>query len=81
MGVIVIKPEIIEKEVDTSWGWETEKYAQIPITGVDHCQVCSKEFEDVELVFYAPIDNNIICKECTEPHWKVEPRMHLKGVR
>lgn len=30
---------------------------------VDHCQTCGKPFGQIEIVYYVPIDNNLVCRE------------------
>ena len=57
---------------------DQEQFIKIKITHIDYCQSCGRDFDDIELVFYAPLDNNIICKDCTCPHKEVEPRMYMK---
>lgn len=45
---------------------------------VDRCQVCGKSFEQIELVYYVPLDNNLICRECADNlETGVEPRIHF----
>ena len=45
-------------------------------TSISYCQVCNKIFENDEIVYYAPIDNNIICKKCSELHNEIQPRIY-----
>lgn len=59
-------------------GWD--RYAEIKVTTTTYCQSCSKDFEDPEIVFYAPIDNTIICKECIKVHSTKEPRVFIGGA-
>lgn len=59
-------------------GWD--RYAEIKVTTVTYCQACSRDFKDPEIVFYAPIDNNIICRECAKIHSRPEPRVFIGGV-
>lgn len=33
-------------------------------TSVKYCQVCSKDFAGGDIVYYVPIDNNIVCPKC-----------------
>lgn len=54
------------------------RYAEIRITRIDYCQACGRDFEDAEIVFYAIIDNNIICKQCVKAHAAKEPRLYLR---
>lgn len=53
-------------------------YAEVKVTSVNCCQSCGKKFDDIELVFYAPIDNTIICGNCTHPHGEIEARLYIK---
>ena len=45
---------------------------------VTHCQVCGKDFNSPELVYYAPIDNNIVCSVCSEIHRDRQLRIYIK---
>lgn len=54
-----------------------DKYAEVKVTTTSYCQSCAKDFDGPEIVFYAPIDNNIICKECSKIHSKPEPRLFI----
>lgn len=47
-------------------------------THVYYCQVCAKEFKDPELVWYAPIDNNIVCEDCSQIHKDRQMRVYVK---
>ena len=55
------------------------KYARIRITWSNYCDSCNRNFEEMELVFYAPLDNTIICKECAKAHSELKPRLYVKG--
>lgn len=55
------------------------RYAKIRITGSHYCDSCNRNFEEMELVFYAPLDNTIICKECAKVHSELKPRLYVKG--
>jgi len=35
---------------------------------VSYCQVCARDFKSPELVYFAPIDNTIVCEECSKVH-------------
>lgn len=71
---------IVEKEYEFFWGSGTRKYAEISITNIAQCGACGKNFDSIELVFYTPTDNSVICKSCTESHGSVEPRLYVEGV-
>ena len=62
----------------TQEGWD--KYATIKVTGIDYCQSCGKKYEELELVYFAPLDNNIVCKECSKAHNTIEPRLFVKDL-
>lgn len=55
----------------------SERYAEVKITYSPYCQVCLTDFDDMEIVFYAVIDNNIVCRKCAKVHALVEPRLYL----
>ena len=61
--------KIIEKGFD--------KYAEIKITSQVYCQSCGIGFNTIELVFFAPLDNNIICKHCAVEHTELQPRLFV----
>lgn len=37
-------------------------------TSINYCQSCGKDFNKGDLVYYAIIDNNIVCSKCSEVH-------------
>lgn len=46
---------------------------------VNHCQVCGKPFGQIEVVFFVPLDNNLVCKDCAEESGApVEPRIYFE---
>lgn len=47
-------------------------------TYVPYCQVCARDFKPLELVWYAPIDNNVVCEECSRIHKDREPRLYAQ---
>lgn len=61
--------KIIEKGFD--------RYAEIKVTSVCQCQACGINFTDTEVVFYAVLDNSIVCRECASAHKEVRPRLFL----
>lgn len=69
---------IVTKEVKKSWGYDVELFAEIKITSIKKCDSCNKEFRGPEIVYFAPIDNTIICSACTIRHQTIEPRIFLK---
>lgn len=50
-------------------------YKLIQTTYIDYCQACGRDFHDGEIVYYAPIDNNIVCSKCAEEHRNKEIRI------
>lgn len=48
---------------------------------VRHCQVCGKPFGQIELVYFVPIDNNLVCRQCADDAGEtgagVEPRIYF----
>lgn len=49
-------------------------------TSISYCQVCGKEFNNNEVVYYIPIDNNIVCDHCAEEsNSEAQPRIHEKN--
>ncbi|MGO1372575.1 MAG: hypothetical protein ACTHVE_12090 [Senegalia sp. (in: firmicutes)] len=54
------------------------EYISVKKTRRSYCQSCGKDFKDKEFVFYAPIDNNIVCVKCSEVHKDREPRIYDK---
>lgn len=47
-------------------------------THISYCQICGKDFEPNEKVYYAPTDNNVICDKCSKLHKNREPRVYIK---
>lgn len=50
-------------------------YEVIKTTGISYCQSCGVDFEPQEVVYYAPIDNNIVCQKCSRVHEDREIRI------
>lgn len=50
----------------------------VKTTYITYCQVCSKDFKDGEIAYFAPVDNNIICKECSMIHKSKQERKVVK---
>lgn len=46
---------------------------------VSYCQSCGRDFASPELVYYAPLDGNIVCRECSEIHRDRQVRIYIKG--
>ncbi len=66
--------DALEKE-----GFEvTEGYFAVKRTPTSYCQVCQRDFISPELVYYAPIDNTIICSKCSEVHRDRRLRIYVK---
>jgi len=45
---------------------------------VSHCQNCGKDFDSPELVYFAPIDGNIVCTKCSEIHRERQLSIYVK---
>lgn len=67
----IINTKIIQRDFDM--------YAEIKVTTQHTCQSCGVGFDDIQVVFYAWLDNTIICRECTKAHAEAEPRLYVKG--
>jgi len=44
-------------------------------TSIRNCQSCGKPFSDCDIVYFVPLDNNIVCHVCAIPHDKTFERM------
>jgi len=44
-------------------------------TPIRNCQSCGKQFTDGDIVYYARLDNNIVCPECSYGHSIREKRL------
>ena len=49
-------------------------------TSIRNCQSCGKRFNDCDIVYLVPIDNNIVCPECAYKHDSREKRI-IEGER
>ena len=58
--------------------FDTEGYFSIKRTPIGYCQVCGRDFISPELVYFAPIDNAIVCSECSEIHRDRELRIYVR---
>lgn len=80
--------ENIDQKANINWNFKDtyinailkgfEDLELIEVTHVDYCQSCSHDFENGEIVYYAPIDNSIICAECAKEHSKKDIREFKK---
>lgn len=52
--------------------------ATIKRTPVSYCQVCGRDFISPELVYWAPIDNNIVCAKCSDIHRDRQLRIYVR---
>jgi len=50
---------------------------EIKKTVKSYCQACGRDFESPELVYYAPVDNTIVCRKCSEIHKDRELRIFI----
>jgi hypothetical protein len=55
-----------------------DEFATIKTTRCSYCQSCGRDFKDYEVVFYALIDNNLICRDCIDAHSEVSPRLYIE---
>jgi len=44
-------------------------------TPIKNCQSCGKGFADGDIVYFVPLDNNIVCPVCAYKHDKREQRL------
>jgi len=45
-----------------------------------HCQVCSEPHDLIELVYFVPLDNNLVCRDCAlKSGYPYEPRIYKEG--
>ena len=44
-------------------------------TSIRNCQSCGKPFTDGDIVYFVPLDNNIVCPECAYKHDSREKRI------
>jgi len=44
-------------------------------TSIRRCQSCGKPFTDGDIVYFVPLDNNIVCPECAYSHDSREERI------
>ena len=44
-------------------------------TSIRNCQSCGKSFDDGDIVYFVPLDNNIVCPECSYKHDSRERRV------
>jgi len=49
-------------------------------TSIHNCQVCGKSFAPGDIVYFVPLDNNIVCPECAYKHDSREKRL-VEGER
>lgn len=56
------------------------RYGKVKITSCGYCQACDANFNDLEIVFYAPLDNDVVCRECACAHEELEPRLYIGRV-
>lgn len=41
---------------------------KVKVTYLKYCQACSKDFRIGDGAYYVPMDNNIVCEDCSEVH-------------
>lgn len=43
-----------------------------------HCQVCARPYDPLEIVYFMPLDDNLVCKNCAvESGIDFEPRIYF----
>lgn len=47
-------------------------------TPISYCQSCLRDFRSQEIVYFAPVDNTVICADCAKAHKEPEPRIYQK---
>lgn len=74
-----IKNLMVEERKDNSI-YGCSEYAVIKLSNQGYCSSCGRDLKDIELCFWAPLDNTIICqdKKCTSMHAELEPRLFLR---
>lgn len=56
----------------------TDDTATIRRARVSYCQSCGRDFMSPELVYYAPIDNTIVCSKCAQVHRDRQLRIYVR---
>ena len=56
----------------------TDTSVTIKRTPCKYCLVCGRDFASPELVYYAPIDNNIVCEACSRVHKDRQIRIYVR---
>lgn len=49
-------------------------------TPISYCQSCGRDFRPQEIVYFAPVDNTIVCADCAKAHQEPMPRIYEKEV-
>lgn len=47
-------------------------------TPISYCQSCLRDFRPGEVVYFASVDNTIVCSDCAKVHKAPEPRVYGK---
>lgn len=71
MIITVAKKKGFEEAINRA----LQEYEVIKTTGISYCQSCGKNLQSKEVVYYAPLDNNIICEKCSRVHEDREARI------
>jgi hypothetical protein len=45
---------------------------------IGYCQACGRGFASPELIYYVPLDGNIVCSKCAEIHKDRQLRIYMK---
>jgi hypothetical protein len=75
LGEVMIINEKRKEDFEKAINRALQGYEVIKTTGIDYCQSCGKDFKSKEIVYYAPIDNNIVCEKCSKIHEDRELRI------
>jgi len=49
-------------------------------TPIRSCQSCGKPFAHGDIVYFVPLDNNVVCLDCAIPHLRTEKRIVEHGT-
>jgi len=55
-----------------------QDFIKIKTTIASYCRVCGRDFKHLDVVYFAPIDNNILCPKCSEIHKDRQLRIYVK---
>lgn len=80
--------EEFDKKTSVNWNFKDtyinailkglEGVELVEITHAACCQSCGKDFEENEIVYYVPLDTNIVCNKCVQDHNQKETMIFKK---